>query len=471
MQVVLIPLQITFNGGGVGGGNPNSKQPSQQLKNILFSPQVSELKIDVNKGNEELSLIKSTSLEKLWIAVPEFGIEEFTIPVASQSDKSRLKDLTIRILRGTGDPQMGHFNPETSLGIGSIPLSVTKLTISLNFFKHNPKLIPDSVTDLTVLQWDLATVEKGILPMSPSIHTLILYAAKHSINTGIKVRQWPDRFFPPNLSVLKIIGETQSYSKLCAGELPDTIKKLVLEPYFEFEIGSIPSSVKIFKLLHNNEKVFHPGIIPFGCEFVKIGFIVHKNLLVGSIPESVNRLIIGNSFQHIVKGLFPSALTRLEVTSNKTRFKIPKSGPTFAQLFPLMNHLHCPFTKVKRGDYDSTQYTIPPYSIPYSVLELTIDQKQNLTPGILPPNLNTLYCKVLPKTDPFSTLSIPNSLQNLTLLNYTFTKDTFNEISKLITQVDKNPESQLSTITLSYSTYLKLINYDKNDPYLYFHSN
>eukprot|EP01132_Coremiostelium_polycephalum_P007615 gene7615-9366_t len=373
----------------------DNDQPKFEL---LSSPLISELEFQLHLDNRDqfLTTIKSTTFGKLNIILHDYGFVEFSIPKFSLPMKT-IKELLIRM------PYPGYrilFKPENIFEIGSIPTSVTKLGIPYSFFRDNHLIIPDSVTELIILEWDLSIVEPNSLPSYPSITTL-------EIDAGVFKLKGPN--------------DDRIHSRLFSGDLPNTIKKLEIEPRFHFEMGSIPNSVEFIKFPIKLDQILEPGIVPFGCKTVKFGH-KFKQLLVGSIPEN--------------------------------------SGPKFSELFPLLEYFDCPFSNIRNA-----------FSIPNSVLELKIDNEdQHLKEGVIPSNLKSLIWSNPPKIeDSFSNFTIPNSLQHLTIssLKNDDCKDVFNQISKIIFLTDKNKESQLTSINLVWDD-ITLINLDKNDPYLYF---
>eukprot|EP01132_Coremiostelium_polycephalum_P010935 gene10935-13393_t len=381
--------------------------------NLLSSPLISELEIQLPLNNRDqfLTTIKSTTFGKLNIILHDDRFVEFSIPKFCLPTKT-IKELLIRIPYLGPRPTSKLFKPENIFEIGSIPTSVTKLGIPYSFFRDNHLIIPDSVTDLIILEWDLSIVEPNSLPLYPSITTL-------EFDTG-----------GPN--------DDRIHSRLFSGDLPNTIKKLEIVPRFHFEMGSIPNSVEFIKFPNKMDQILEPGIIPFGCKTVKFGYKV-KQLLVGSIPETVTRIVFQSTTQIIFKGL------------------------KFSELLPLLEYFDCPFYNIRNA-----------FSIPNSVLELKIDNEdQHLKEGVLPSNLKSLIWSNPPKLeDSFSNFTIPNSLQHLTIssLKNDDCKDVFNQISKIISLTDKNKESQLTSINLVRDN-ISLINLDKNDPYLYFKLN
>eukprot|EP01132_Coremiostelium_polycephalum_P002914 gene2914-3631_t len=247
-----------------------------------------------------------------------------------------LQELVIRISKY--DP--GLLNPSNIFEIGSIPSTVTKLNIQHFLFKHNIKIIPGSITNLTVSDWNLSIVEEGSLPSSPSIRTLVLEidgGGYREYSENIKEKKWPSQFFPPNLNVFKVIGRTEGYSIMYPGDLPHTIKELTVKPKCIFHIGSIPNSVEILELPKRGiNQILEPEIIASGCKSVNLESLEEK-LKIGSIPDTLSRVSISESKQLIYFGILPTNLTHL-VASYDTTFMLRNSGPTFAELFPLLEY-------------------------------------------------------------------------------------------------------------------------------------
>eukprot|EP01132_Coremiostelium_polycephalum_P005098 gene5098-6345_t len=359
---------------------------NQKFSHQIFSIpnfQVTEnlTKLSVALSNQDVfSIIRDlTTIEQLSLTIEfttELEIREGSIP-NSVVDFSLLIDRNVK-----------NFNFKSTLQPGSIPVSVKKLTINHHFFKHDPTLIPSSVTSLSMNNWSYYKGETDLIP--PSI---------------VHLR----------------IGMNDTQQSLAPGCFPDGIETLDFGYYFsksaDLVPGVIPYSVKNLKIL-NYDSALKKGVIPPSVEILELGSQLRLPIGRGVIPNGVKVLTFGTYFnQPILKDSIPDSITQLNIaTKNIPPILSPEILPpniSIKHIFtlepltpntflpPTIEFLDCQFCRIYKGLLPHGLKTlilradivsIEINSIPNTVTSITFEKMVEIPIiiGILPPSLKYL---------------------------------------------------------------------------------
>eukprot|EP01132_Coremiostelium_polycephalum_P007648 gene7648-9406_t len=387
-------------------------------------------------------------LEKLEVLL---GLTEpFKIPSGTFKNHS-IKELEILVKYSEKNIRL-----EDILEIGSIPKTVEKLTIDHRLVRHSPlKLIPPSVTDLTLREWHSLEGEVNMVP--PTVVKLHIYSYLTSKDTLSTVYLGPGCFPSQSLTDLKMSCIDGFISP---NAIPNTVKRLQFSLYHPLMPRVIPNSVEelIFDRPFNQD--VYPDLIPNGVKEVTVHQWFTNSFLPGSIPPSVSRfnykskngtslllngilpcqglthLEISNEiwncqtqlpstltyldciFDTIPKGLLPLNLKKLVLSEGV----LPSTLETLKILNGISSSVSFPWIpkSVKNiylsGDYQEDIPVIPVGALPDSIDTIEFGkfiQKQQFSHGVLPLNLKILdFHKCVPDT-PFDTddCKIPNSVQ------------------------------------------------------------
>eukprot|EP01132_Coremiostelium_polycephalum_P011706 gene11706-14331_t len=313
---------------------------------------------------------------------------------------------------------------------GSIPDSVTNLSIVHECFLHDIELIPSSVTNLTIHELKKS---KNHLPIVPS-----------------------------TVSILNLYGE-KSYD-LQNGNIPDSVTELT---FLEFP-----------KYLSFSDKRLEESII---------------------FPDSIKTLRMGNYNNRIPNSIIPLFVENLDL--GKSKNSVPISSTTLLSLtfnnifecpfdyFPCLQHLDCLFYEIKSGSLPKNlkSLVIRLYSYPSPNLNLPIDEDafpQSLESISIPIHLALTFkwdylpssVKTLGITElsdekvqvlPFNSISIPTSIENLTIVSPT---NDFIIVKHRFLGLIKNLLIERS-IRIKIDNNIRLMSLDRTDPYFYYIDN
>eukprot|EP01132_Coremiostelium_polycephalum_P000940 gene940-1191_t len=250
-----------------------SNRISNNLISLEFLPSECGQFKEVDKlSNQILMSVSFKQKPDLYGIITKNNIQELTLKLNIAVGTLPSQELIIRF----SEYKPGLINPSNIFEIRSIPSTITKLNIQHCLFKHNIKIIPDSVTDLKVSDWNLSIVEEGSLPSSPSIRTLVLEidgGGYREYSENIKEKKWPSQFFPPNLNVFKVIGRTEdSVIELFIGGgsqeltevlLPSKLQSVTFDnfPLIDWNYKlSIPNSLQHLVIQYFKEEDYEPVI-------------------------------------------------------------------------------------------------------------------------------------------------------------------------------------------------------------------
>eukprot|EP01132_Coremiostelium_polycephalum_P004323 gene4323-5410_t len=468
-----------------------------------------------SKQCEPYSLIPELqSLHKLELILrtPDLQITKGTIPASVTS-------LSILI-----DEKIAKSYPfKSTLEPGSIPPSVTELTIDHLLFKHDPlALIPESVVQLKIINWSFkANVDVGPLLIPSSVRVLNLRGLikpENILHQG---------YFPSTLTELDFL-HSFFHSEPCPilpGVIPPSVKVLVMKSYkYPLEFGVIPYGVQELKLDNNYTHRIHEGFIPDTVTSVSLGINITDGLLRGALPTSVTRLKIWVQFNEldaplpkielppnleyldcnfnqitnslslpvslqtivfrfeflsIETGVIPEGVTRLEILSG-SQIPIRKGFLPSSSLRKLKIEFepqtHIPFPEIPptvvslnlRDRY--RKIDIPIGSIPDSVLKLKLGTigGQTLYKGGLPSRLEILKIDYLDMKDTdLNLIEIPSTIKRLEIQSqevrkkYSANSPLFNLTENLFLKTVNN-----RLVVKLFD--LQLLSLDSSDSFIYF---
>eukprot|EP01132_Coremiostelium_polycephalum_P005499 gene5499-6851_t len=388
------------------------QQQSLDLLSVAFRSQ--------DEADQIFKIIKNftklTNLKILIGTVDELFIRRGSIPAI-------VKELTI----STANNNVDSFRYEKCLEHGSIPMSVTDLTINNRFFKHDLTLVPPSVSNLSISHWVYDIEKDKDADMIPrGVKTLLME------NGNIK--SLSPNFFrscSSSLVELRFGSAFEIEDPIMPGDLPSSIKDLNMG-YYNLPLvpGSIPSSVESLFIVADNY-VIPPGVIPNGTKNIELDFQFYEESMdKESIPSSVNRVeFINPPYGLAINELLPShTLTHLIIGS-----QIMIEDSTSLQLYAL-EYLECHFKRITFKLFEKLQCLrhvqflsgirhFEPGSLPESVTRIDFckEIKLNLPSGSLPSRLKHLKFDRISPTVLFP--GIPSTVETLILNLASYPKD------------------------------------------------
>eukprot|EP01132_Coremiostelium_polycephalum_P006262 gene6262-7801_t len=304
------------------------------------------------------------------------------------------------------------YNFSSFLKVGTLPNSIEHLQIDHRLFKHNLDIIPDSVTDLTILNWDPKDINSDQFIIKPrgSVRKLTIKEKVH--------------FF----------GKKEECYTL--GRIPETVSELFLPTRFNISNGRLQESLNIKKLSFGvNNISFNQEDIPKSVEDLKISYRGNFKL-VGSIPFGVKNLNLHSQVQ-IDPFTLPNSIKRLRLYTHNPIIpnQIPPSTEylTFTRDRQIIEPGSIP-NGVKEIDFSDCDIPIIKCTFPLSVksikfrtFDITLIQDSILphsltklivktgNPQPLPPNISTILPSLEYLECTFENINypLPNSLKTL----------------------------------------------------------
>eukprot|EP01132_Coremiostelium_polycephalum_P010829 gene10829-13272_t len=183
---------------------------------------------------------------------------------------------------------------------GSIPSSVKFLSTESILFKHNVRLVPDSVQELKLGSWSYTPGDTVMLPKVKILS--ILYSVDDSFLNGA---------LPQSITELRI--NYPLVKPIPVGALPESLKHLILQDLSHpLEIGSLPSKLETFHVINHfspENTINKPGILPESLTKLRLDWIT-SDINLDFIPKSCDY----NTVQEFPKGLLPSGLKTLDLS-------------------------------------------------------------------------------------------------------------------------------------------------------------
>eukprot|EP01132_Coremiostelium_polycephalum_P001095 gene1095-1386_t len=379
------------------------------------------------------------------------------------------------------DFEVGFSYPfEEALEVGSIVESVERLTINHKFFKHNPQLIPSSCTDLKIIGWIYKKGDKG--DQIPS------QVRKLKIKGDYSASRLVPGCFPDTLTELDF-GMYSPNSKLLSGIFPKSIRKLSLG-YFnrKIEIGGIPEQVEYLDLGPKFNQVILPRVIPQNIKTIIFDQEFEHRLTPDLIPINVENfhcpygpvIEIGmlsnltklktirflSELNGIECGALPSSLTRLEFTE-KIDF------PIEANVLPICLKDLLFFKGI--GSDNPTQplkTLVLPCSIEYLSISFTKYKPRPLPPLFFTNLVHLKHLKIKISSEQYCPVEfnqLPRNLEKFTIGNYTST--VYNLLEKnleLINFLITSSQFTKPQIQVEIFKKLRLLSIEKSDPFIYY---
>eukprot|EP01132_Coremiostelium_polycephalum_P005502 gene5502-6854_t len=370
------------------------------------------------KSLETLDLNLSTRVERIRIA-------KGVIP-------NTVKDLSIQFDVGRLD-NAERFDAKNTLEIGSIPEKVERLSIEHVFIKHDPhRLVPLSVTDLTINYWSYSDGETDLIPSSVKILRLQYFNFTNPPTPGC---------FSESNSITELYFGGSFFRDehgLLPGTIPSTVKTLALGNYeISLEIGVIPPSVESLKFCKDfNQKIQASAIPDSVKELTFDAYFELENLEGGVLPNSLTSLCWDSK---LPSPSLPNSLTRLCVNTRPLNHPLVLEG-----IFP---------SGLKKVYFMEGTSKLTPFTemvrLPSSVEHIELGGPFNIdqsTISLLPSNLESLKFKF--------NIKFPFYIKN----------KEFPKLRDFITDLISNRDTRITIEVYN----LHLVSLDRNDPYVYF---
>eukprot|EP01132_Coremiostelium_polycephalum_P008080 gene8080-9942_t len=181
---------------------------------------------------------------------------------------------------------------QNTLEEGSLPRNLKELRIEHILFKHNPRLIPESVEKIVIYSWSRYTKQGESFVLPENVKQLDILGSRDEFQTTLAP-------IPPSVSDLKL-NLVEIDHPLYPGFLPESIKCLDInlsEHNFPLVVGSFPRKLERLKYRiptgTNGSGFTVKGIIPDG---VLPSELKTLDLYVSSLPP---RITIPNSIQFL----------------------------------------------------------------------------------------------------------------------------------------------------------------------------
>ncbi|KYQ89317.1 hypothetical protein DLAC_09976 [Tieghemostelium lacteum] len=242
-----------------------------------------------------------------------------------------------------------YYRSGLSLVPGFIHRNITKLTLC-DWSKQGIEVgsIPNTVTHLHLGCRSMAPLVKGLIPQSVT-HLILGYAHNTSLGLETLPRKLQVLCFGPNFNKPlqrgeippKVTSVTFGYTlgvsnsdgfnkPLKEGDLPHGLLYLDLGLQYDtpLDVGSIPNTVTHLKLGDVFNKDIGEGHIPNSVIHLSLGISFNRYLWPGQIPSSVQTLIMSKMFNmELGVGTLPSSLTDLRFGTNYNHPLVPKELP------------------------------------------------------------------------------------------------------------------------------------------------
>eukprot|EP01132_Coremiostelium_polycephalum_P005758 gene5758-7165_t len=357
-------------------------------------------------------LKRSTSLERLEITIIINDTERKLPQNLNGWIPNSVKSLRIQVRKESSFEETPPFDYSSLFKVGTLPNSIEKLEIEHLLFKHNPDILPDSVTDLTILNWDPEDINTDQYIIKPT-------------GSVRKLEISENRYLYDQINIL--------------GRIPDTVSELILGIQFDISNGVLPHSIKKLSLMHL--------IIPFSLEDIPNSvedltiYIGWEDQItsIGSIHFGVKNLFLHLKEMPLYPSTLPNSIKSLELYTiySIVPNQIPSSTEyIFFSYCELIEPGSIPngVKEIKFGRYAHpfSKCTFPPsvksiefyeYNLklfqdgilPHSLTRLKIERGE---PQRLPPNISTM----LPSLEYLECFiedicyPLPNSLKTLVLI-------------------------------------------------------
>eukprot|EP01132_Coremiostelium_polycephalum_P008084 gene8084-9948_t len=413
--------------------------------------------------------------------------------------------------------------------IGSIPHSVEKLLTDHRLIKDDLRVVPSSVQDLELVNWDSVQDDFEFFPegIRKLKITSFIDPAKNPFvfppgcfppslieldipTTNIKMIP---NLFPKHLKVLKF----RTMHKITKSVLPDSLMHLEFYSGFKQDVSkgdSIPDGVKSIQFPTSlNKKYegllptsvntlcmnFHPnqdyGKLAPGLTYLTLKGLLGQSLVtsslpstltfldchiqklrVGQLPQTLQTLVLQKQMYRIEIGSIPESVTKIQMCSLVSipiiKGTLPSSLTDISFVIGISQKVPFPILpadlKVLLLSELGFKYKVPVGSLPNSIQQLTFTGKFISLP--IPKGSLPLYLKVLDFSDCSTDfpLEITDSIPD-TIEKIKFprrtVKNNFNLYYSLILKLLSNSQSRLEIEIRNF----KLFAFDPKDPYIYYH--
>eukprot|EP01132_Coremiostelium_polycephalum_P010090 gene10090-12376_t len=383
-----------------------TKSKIQELKNVSrsnFKDTFPEVESDEEEGPSKKDKRKTTNKQKVGVHFYEthnvknrnrdrkdihslrdlkIGIKslEFKIPKGSLPDSVHMLSLMVVV----ENHKRKEFNFKETLEKGSLPQSVTLLTIDHLFFKHDIQLIPESVCNLVIINFNFVSGDTNLVPSS--VRTLFLEG-----NQDIPLEPG---CLPSTITELHLGDSMPPFTPLVPGVIPSSVRSINLGSYdYPLSPGLFPESLEELHMGHRFNQVIKPGTLP-NVRSLSTSFYFLENFENGSIPSTVTLFHSLSTIPLLRSALLPSTLTHLIIRELEfPDTKLPDS----------LVYLECSFSNITKELFSNCKFLqtikfqgqklqIENGAIPDSVIRLEFSNKIEIliTREILPPNLREL---------------------------------------------------------------------------------
>lgn len=135
-----------------------------------------------------------------------------------------------------------------------------------------------------------------------------------------------DYIFKIITSEPKIVLDSRHQPFLKPGSIPDTVRELIFNNYFnnELEPGVIPMGTQIVEFGRSYNKQLKPGVFPASVECIKFG-PRFKSSLAGILPENLKSLYIADyEYPHSLVDVVPTSVTEFHFAVSEKTLIIPE---------------------------------------------------------------------------------------------------------------------------------------------------
>ncbi|EFA85434.1 hypothetical protein PPL_02439 [Heterostelium album PN500] len=269
---------------------------------------------------------------------------------------------------------------------------------------------------------------------------------------SVCVREWQDDVvFDISDSSVSVLDVLSKNVKLSPGSLPNSIENISICSSFNAHV--LPNSVKTMTVdCHNQE--FLPGLFPHSLESLTL-YMYDNPLMEHSLPHNLKSLHLGtyHAEPHRVDiGNLPRSLETIQF--HYSFAEQIENIPILSQFQRLTTLIGCHFEwigslppsvttlrfttcylnseYIKPGAIPSTitdldfggmrYFNLQPGSIPSSVSKLSLGYfEHSLEPGVIP--IGVIYLDLSHAARDFSAESIPNTVESLKYLNYSYSEE------------------------------------------------
>eukprot|EP01132_Coremiostelium_polycephalum_P003242 gene3242-4057_t len=334
----------------------------KELIGSLSRP-IGVIDIEITRDNYNLdifSVIKNqTQLKVLWIRINDKTNEiKFKIPSGSLPDS--LKELSISNNDYTKKPVEDRLYDV--LGLGSIGgTALEKLELDYDFIFHPlikwtpEEIIPESVNELVIYQWDFRRdCIKSLKPFPSSIESLYIEVTSDDQEEDSNIPMKPGVILPKGLIQFGLDRLTLAGGKIHIedGAIPSSVK--YMEHYHivdSIQKGVFPNSIIDFNIDSEFLPVIEPESIPSSVKSLGISFMSKYSFPREALPKNLTQLSISCELTNplLRSGLLPETLVDL---------KIKEKVDSDTCLPSSLTSLDCIFHTIKTGLLPSTLTTL-----------------------------------------------------------------------------------------------------------------